>query len=209
MKTLSLRGSSQEEHHKDCLPRGGAVLHLIGQPLRSLWYVHVFGVDLQTHRLTLCCMEKRMQSYHKIKLQESVIDHRPYNKLVSSTEKILSYLLKKMRQVKTKSMDNVAVSPYWYWWGGGGSKGSLQAGVLYGAFSQFTQLLCWLCFPNLTPSTFWVSIYARNLVRNLVVCCWLLGGWLWLGAFFSYQHFWQVPTKKNQYCKNYKIRKRK
>lgn len=111
-KTLSLRGSSQEEHHKDCLPRGGAVLHLIGQPLQSLWYVHVFGVDLQTHRLTLCCMEKRMQSYHKIKLQESVIDHRPYNKLVSSTEKILSYLLKKMRQVKTKSMDNVAVSPY-------------------------------------------------------------------------------------------------
>ena len=35
--------------------------------------------------------------------------------------------------------------------GGGGSKGSLQAGVLYGAFSQFAQLLCWLCFPNLTP----------------------------------------------------------
>ena len=38
---------------------------------------------------------KKMQSYHKIKLQESVIDLRPYNKLVSSTKKILSYLLKK------------------------------------------------------------------------------------------------------------------
>lgn len=99
MKTLSLRGSSQEEHHKDCLPRGGVVLHLIGQPLRSLWYVHVFGVDWQTHRLTLCGMEKRCMMIFTI-----------------------------------------------------------------------TQLLCWLCFPNLTPPLNFLGKYLCQKLGGVVGC---------------------------------------
>lgn len=106
-----------------------------------------------------------MQSYHKIKLQESVIDHRPYNKLVSSTEKILSYLLKKMRQVKTKSMDNVAVSPYWYWWGQ--QQGKFAGwGIVWSFFSICSATLLAL-FPQPHPLNFLGKYLCQKLGQKL------------------------------------------